>query len=158
VAAVTIRVSPEPLDPAAELAPLKKIPGVGAVVTFSGICRDEEGRLSALELEHYPGMAEGEISRIVDEACAHWPLLAATVVHRVGVIPVGDDIVLVATASGHREAAFAAAEFLMDYLKTRAPFWKKEHAAMAGEGPWVGHSESDDRRAARWKTPVKTGS
>jgi molybdopterin synthase catalytic subunit len=151
VAVVTIRVAPEPFDTAAELAALKKLPGVGAVVTFSGICRDEGRRLKALELEHYPGMAEAEIARIVDEAAECWPVVAITVIHRVGVIPVGDDIVLVAAASAHREAAFSAAEFLMDYLKTRAPFWKKEHPAAGGEDAWVGSRDEDAARASRWK-------
>ena len=100
---------------------------VGAVVTFTGICRaDENGeQIAALTLEHYPGMAEAEIARHVDEASARWPLLGVTVIHRFGRIAPGEDIVMVATASSHRQAAFAAAEFLMDYLKTRAPFWKQ---------------------------------
>jgi molybdopterin synthase catalytic subunit len=151
VAAVTIQVTPAPFDAASELADLKKIPGVGAVVTFSGVCRDEAGRLTALEIEHYAGMAETEIAAVVEEAAVRWPLAAITVIHRVGVIPVGDDIVLVATASAHREAAFAGAEFIMDYLKTSAPFWKKEHTAGAGESQWVGSREADTVRAARWK-------
>jgi molybdopterin synthase catalytic subunit len=156
VAAVTIRIAPEPFDAAAEIARLKQAPGVGAVVTFSGICRDEDSRLAALEIEHYPGMAENEVAQIVDEAVARWPVSAVTVIHRVGVIPVGDDIVLVATASAHRDAAFAAAEFLMDYLKTRAPFWKKEHPAASGEQTWVKSRETDDARAGRWKAnPLK---
>jgi molybdopterin synthase catalytic subunit len=145
-----IRIGPEPFDEAGEIARLKRTPGVGAVVTFSGICRDEAGRLAALEIEHYPGMAETEIAHIVDEAVACWPVSAVTVIHRVGTIPVGDDIVLVATASAHREAAFAAAEFLMDYLKTRAPFWKKEHPAKGCEHTWVQSRESDLKRVDRW--------
>ena len=155
MATVTIRVAPEPFDAAAELAAVKQVPGVGAVVTFSGICRDEGGRLTALELEHYPGMAEVEIARIADEAAGCWPVMAITVIHRVGVIPVGDDIVLVVTASAHREAAFSAAEFLMDYLKTRAPLWKKEHAAGEKDGDWVGSRDSDTARAARWKSGAR---
>ncbi len=155
MAAVTIRVAPEPFDTAAEIAALKRHPGVGAVVTFSGICRSEDGRLKALELEHYPGMAEAEIAKITDEAAECWPVTAITVIHRVGLIPVGDDIVLVATASAHREAAFAAAEFIMDYLKTRAPFWKKEHGAGGAGGDWVGSRETDTARAARWKSGTR---
>lgn len=155
--AVTIRIAPEPFDTAAEIARLKHAPGVGAVVTFSGICRDEDGRLAALEIEHYPGMAETEVARIVDEAVACWPVSAITVIHRVGVIPVGEDIVLVATASAHREAAFAAAEFLMDYLKTRAPFWKKEHPVAGGEEAWVGSRETDAARARRWQGGTRKG-
>ena len=157
MAAVTIRITPEPFDTAAEIARLKQTPGAGAVVTFSGICRDEDGRLAALEIEHYPGMAESEVARIVEEAAACWPVSAVTVIHRVGVIPVGDDIVLVATASAHREAAFSAAEFLMDYLKTRAPFWKKEHPAAGGEETWVGSRETDDVRARRWQAGTPKG-
>ena len=155
MAAVTIRIAPEPFDTAAEIARLKHGAGVGAVVTFSGICRDEDGRLAALEIEHYPGMAETEVARIVEEAEACWPVSAITVIHRVGIIPVGDDIVLVATASAHREAAFAAAEFLMDYLKTRAPFWKKEHPAADGEQTWVKSRETDDVRAGRWQAGTR---
>ena len=151
MADVAIRIGPEPFDEASEIARLKRTPCVGAVVTFSGICRDEGGRLAALEIEHYPGMAETEIAHIVDEAVACWPVSAITVIHRVGTIPVGDDIVLVATASAHREAAFAAAEFLMDYLKTRAPFWKKEHLHDGTSGDWVAATESDDRAAERWQ-------
>jgi molybdopterin synthase catalytic subunit len=155
VAAVTIRVAPEPFDTASEIAALKQHPGVGAVVTFSGICRSEDGRLKALELEHYPGMAEAEIAKITDEAVACWPVTAITVIHRVGLIPVGDDIVLVATASAHREAAFAAAEFIMDYLKTRAPFWKKEHVSGGAGGDWVDSRDTDAARAARWKSRTR---
>ena len=93
------------------------------------MCRAESGRLAALELEHYPGMAEGEIARIAEEAATRWPLAAVTVIHRHGTIAVGDNIVLVVAASEHRHAAFEAAGFLMDYMKSRAPFWKKEHLA-----------------------------
>ncbi len=148
--AVTIRVQATPYDVAAEIASLRQLPGVGAIVTFSGICRDEGGRLAALELEHYPGMAEAEIGRIAAEAAGRWPLAGITVIHRTGRIAVGDDIVLVVTGSSHREAAFAAANFLMDYLKTRAPFWKKEHAA-TGSGDWVASRTDDDKAADRWK-------
>jgi molybdopterin synthase catalytic subunit len=126
--------------------------GIGAIVTFSGICRDESGRLAALELEHYPGMAEEEIGRIAAEAASRWPLAGVTVIHRSGRILPGENIVLVVTASAHREAAFAAAAFLMDYLKTRAPFWKKEHAA-DGADDWVTAKTSDDRAADRWSQP-----
>src|ERR1700739_1626644 len=109
---------------------------VGAVVTFTGICRaDENGApIAALTLEHYPGMAEAEIARHVEEAHARWPLLGALIIHRYGRIFPGEDIVLVATASSHRQAAFAAAEFLMDYLKTRAPFWKQGESAQGRAG------------------------
>jgi molybdopterin synthase catalytic subunit len=123
---------------------------VGAVVAFTGWCRDEGGRLAALELEHYPGMAEEEIGRIAAQAAGRWPLLGLTVVHRYGRILPGEPIVLVLTASAHRQAAFEAASFLMDYLKTRAPFWKKEHSADGRDGDWVAASRADDAAADRW--------
>ena len=148
----TVRVQTAPFDMAAEVAALRRLPGVGAIVTFTGVCRDEGGRLTALELEHYPGMAEAEIERIADEAAARWPLAGVTVIHRFGTIAVGDDIVLVATAAGHREAAFRAASFLMDYLKASAPFWKKEHpAAPATAGDWVAARGADADAADRWR-------
>ncbi|TIR88758.1 MAG: molybdenum cofactor biosynthesis protein MoaE, partial [Mesorhizobium sp.] len=128
---------------------------IGAVVTFSGLCRDEQGALAALELEHYPGMAEAEIGRIATEAIGRWPLQGLTVVHRHGKIAPGENIVLVVAASAHRQAAFEAANFLMDYLKSRAPFWKKEHRADGSEGGWVEAKEADDEAADRWKTPDK---
>src|SRR5690348_2874975 len=124
----TVRLQREPFDAAGEAAALTRgRTDVGAVVTFTGICRaDENGEpIAALNLEHYPEMAEAEIGRHVQAAFKRWPLLAATVVHRYGRIAPGEGIVLVVTTSSHREAAFAAAEFLMDYLKTRAPFWKQ---------------------------------
>jgi molybdopterin synthase catalytic subunit len=149
--AIAVRVEADPFDVAAEIARLKQLDQVGALVTFTGVCRDEGGRLAALELEHYPGMAEAEILRIAREAAARWPLAGVTVVHRHGRIAVGDDIVLVATASSHREAAFAAANFLMDYLKTSAPFWKKEHTTAGEAGAWVASTEEDDEAAERWR-------
>lgn len=123
---------------------------VGALVSFTGLCRDEAGTLSALELEHYPGMAEAELTRIAEQAIERWPLTGLTVIHRHGKIPPGDNIVLVIAASSHRRAAFEAADFLMDYLKTRAPFWKKEHLAEGGRGTWVEAKAVDDKDAARW--------
>jgi molybdopterin synthase catalytic subunit len=150
MAAITIRVQSEDFDLAAEAARISGA-GVGAVVTFTGLCRDEGGRLAALELEHYPGMAEREIGAIADEAARRWPIVAATVIHRHGRVPAGANIVLVATASSHRKAAFAAAEFLMDFLKTRAPFWKREHLVDGTTGPWVGAKSSDDAAADAWK-------
>jgi molybdopterin synthase catalytic subunit len=119
-------------------------------VSFSGICRGDEdhARIAALTLEHYPGMAEEEIRRHVDEAMSRWLLNGVTVIHRVGRITPGENIVLVVTASRHRQAAFQAAEFLMDYLKTSAPFWKKVDAA-TGAG-WVEAHDRDDQAAARW--------
>src|SRR5947209_7891450 len=123
-----IRLQREPIDAAAEQAAL--VAGradIGAVVAFTGICRGEENGapIASLTLEHYPGMAEAEIARHVEEAQARWSLLGVTIVHRFGRIVPGETIVLVLAASSHREDAFAAAEFLMDYLKTRAPFWKQ---------------------------------
>lgn len=123
---------------------------VGALVTFTGLCRDEAGTLSALELEHYPGMAEAELARIATEAIGRWPLTGLTVIHRFGRIAPGDNIVLVVAASRHRRAAFEAADFLMDFLKTRAPFWKKEHRVSGDAGIWVDAKSGDDKDAARW--------
>ena len=124
---------------------------IGAVVAFTGYCRDEQETLAALELEHYPGMAEEEISRIVSEAAKRWPLLGLTVIHRVGQIIPGEPIVLVLSASAHRQPAFEAASFLMDFLKTRAPFWKKEHAADGRGSDWVEAKDKDDAAARNWK-------
>jgi molybdopterin synthase catalytic subunit len=121
------------------------------MVTFTGLCRDENGRLSALELEHYPGMAEAELQRIAREAGERWPLSAVTIIHRHGRLVPGDNIVLVLAASAHREAAFDAASFMMDFLKTRAPFWKKEHFAAGGQGNWVSAKDADDEAALRWQ-------
>lgn len=147
----TIRLQREAIDLAAEVA---KLTGgradIGAVVSFTGICRaDENGApIAALTLEHYPGMAEAEIARHVEEARSRWPLLGVTVIHRHGRLTPGEAIVLVATASSHRQAAFAAAEFLMDYLKTRAPFWKQIEAAKGTS--WVEAKAADDAAAERW--------
>lgn len=151
---VTVRVQAEPFDVAAETERLTAgRTDVGAVVAFTGLCRAEEGRLSALELEHYPGMAEAEIERTAREAIARWPLQGVTAIHRYGVIHPGEPIVVVITTSSHRAAAFAAAEFLMDYLKTRAPFWKKEIALDGSKGDWVDAREADDAAAAKWRSP-----
>lgn len=125
---------------------------IGAIVTFTGLCRDEGGTLAALELEHYPGMAEEELARVAREACMRWPLQGLSVIHRYGKIAPGENIVLVVAASAHRKAAFEAADFLMDYLKTRAPFWKKEHRRDGSSGAWVAPKEADDAAAERWKT------
>jgi molybdopterin synthase catalytic subunit len=150
-AAPRVVVQREPFDAAAEAAALSAgRTDVGAVVTFSGLCRDEGGTLAALELEHYPGMAEEEIARVAAEAAARWPLMGLTAIHRYGKIAPGEPIVLVVTASAHRAAAFAAAEFLMDYLKTRAPFWKKEHRKDGTSGDWVAAKAEDDAAAGRW--------
>ena len=148
---IDVRIQAEDFDIAAETAALARgRTDVGAVVTFTGLCRGEGGQLAALELEHYPGMAEEEIRRVAEEACGRWPLQGVTVIHRHGRIAPGGQIVLVATASAHRAAAFAGADFIMDFLKTRAPFWKKEHGADGSEGDWVEAKETDDRAARRW--------
>jgi molybdopterin synthase catalytic subunit len=149
--AATIRLQLEPFDTAAEASTLTRgRTDIGAVVTFTGICRgDENGKpIAALTLEHYPAMAEAEIARHVEDAESRWALLGVTVIHRYGRIEPGEDIVLVVTASSHRQDAFAAAEFLMDYLKTQAPFWKRvEQPAGA---TWVEAKSADDVAAERW--------
>jgi molybdopterin synthase catalytic subunit len=148
----TIRLQQEDFDAAAEAANLTRgRKDIGALVTFTGICRDHEGGhgVAAMTLEHYAGMAEAEIARHVAEAQSRWPLLGVTVIHRYGRLVPGDNIVLVVTASAHRQAALAAAEFLMDYLKTRAPFWKLEERADGKS--WVDAKTSDDAAAKRWR-------
>ena len=150
-AAVTIRIQQADFDIAQEISALTQgRTDIGAVVSFSGICRGREGSetIAALTLEHYPGMAEAEIARHAETAISRWPLNGLTVVHRVGRIAPGENIVLVLTASQHRQAAFQAAEFLMDYLKANAPFWKRAEST-AGTG-WVDARHHDDAAAARW--------
>ena len=157
-AVATVRLQREPFDAAAEAARLTHgRTDIGAVVTFSGICRgDEAGEpIAALSLEHYPGMAEAEIERHVAEAVERWPLQGVTVIHRHGRIAPGEPIVLVVTASAHREAAFAAAEFLMDFLKTRAPFWKQVDKASGMK--WIDAKQQDDDAAQRWQQPARPG-
>jgi molybdopterin synthase catalytic subunit len=150
-APVTIRIQEADFDIAREIAALTAgRKDIGAVVTFSGICRDSEGseKIAALTLEHYPDMAEAEIGRHAETAMSRWPLTGLTVIHRVGRITPGENIVLVLTASAHRQAAFEAAEFLMDYLKTNAPFWKSEESAKGKS--WIEARTQDDAAAARW--------
>jgi len=150
----TVRIQRDDFDPGTEAEALVRgRTDVGAVASFVGYCRDEGGRLAALELEHYPGMAEDEIARAVAEAEARWPLLGATVIHRYGRIAPGERIVLVAVASGHRGAAFSAAEMLMDYLKTRAPFWKRTVNRDGAVEGWIESKKEDDLAAARWGSP-----
>jgi molybdopterin synthase catalytic subunit len=147
----TVRVQKADFDPGAEAEALASgRTDVGAVVSFVGYCRDEGGGIAALELEHYPGMAEDEIARAAAEAEARWPLLGATVIHRYGPIAPGQRIVLVAVAAEHRGAAFAAAEMLMDYLKTRAPFWKRAIRSDGVVEGWIESKRQDDLSAARW--------
>jgi molybdopterin synthase catalytic subunit len=148
---VTIRIQEADFDIAREIAALTKgRTDIGAVVTFSGICRggEDSATIAALTLEHYPGMAEAEIARHAEEAASRWPLTGLTVIHRVGRIEPGENIVLVVTSSAHRQAAFEAAEFLMDYLKAHAPFWKREEGASGAK--WVDAREHDDAAAGRW--------
>ncbi|WP_027581166.1 molybdenum cofactor biosynthesis protein MoaE [Bradyrhizobium sp. Ai1a-2] len=150
-AIATIRIQEADFDIAQEIAAIgKDRTDIGAVVSFTGICRGSENGepIAALTLEHYPGMAETEIRRHVEEAMSRWPLSGLTVVHRVGCITPGENIVLVVTASQHRQAAFQAAEFLMDYLKTSAPFWKREESARGSS--WIEARDHDDAAAARW--------
>ena len=123
---------------------------IGAVVTFSGLCRDEDGTLGALELEHYPGMAEAEITRIATLAIERFELLGLTAIHRYGKIAPGGNIVLVIAAASHRQAAFDGANFVMDFLKTSAPFWKKEHGSDGTEGGWISARDADDAAQAKW--------
>jgi molybdopterin synthase catalytic subunit len=149
--AATIRIQQADFDIAQEIAALTRgRTDIGAVVSFSGICRGSENGepIAALTLEHYPGMAEEEIKRHADEAVSRWPLTGLTVIHRIGRITPGENIVLVLAASQHRQAAFHAAEFLMDYLKTNAPFWKREESARGSS--WIEAHDQDDVAAARW--------
>src|SRR3989475_1607649 len=156
------RLQTEDFDAAAEAAALRKgRTDIGAIVAFTGVCRGTEAGepIAAITLEHYPEMAQAEISRHVAEAERRWPLMGVTVVHRYGRIEPGDNIVLVVTAAAHRQDAFAAAEFLMDYLKTRAPLWKRIEFAGGKPGEqtaatiWVDAKDSDDALADRWTDP-----
>ena len=152
----TIRLQREDFDVAAEQRLIAHgRDDVGAVVTFTGICRGGEGdnAIAAMTLEHYPGMAEQEIARHVAQAEQRWPLMGVTVIHRYGRLVPGDNIVLVVTASSHRGDAFTAAEFLMDFLKTQAPFWKREERA--GGPNWVAAKGQDDLAAERWRQPKR---
>jgi len=147
-----VRVQAEDFDVAAEAEKLTAgRPDIGAIVTFTGRVRGNDGdrQIAALTLEHYPDMTEAELARIELEAQSRWSLQVSLIVHRVGELKVGDNIVLVVTASAHRQDAFEAAGFLMDYLKTRAPFWKKETTA-SGESVWVEARDSDAELAKRW--------
>jgi molybdopterin synthase catalytic subunit len=148
---VAVRVQREDFDIGAEVKRLTAArTDIGAIVTFTGTVRGGgSGGVASMTLEHYPGMTEEELARVEAEAAARWPLQASLVVHRIGRLCPGDNIVLVVTASAHRQAAFEAAAFLMDYLKTRAPFWKKELGA-DGQERWVDARESDDTAAGRW--------
>ncbi len=142
-----IHIQTEDFDVSDELDALAS-PQAGAVASFVGLVRGDDG-LAALTLEHYPGMTEREIARIAADAERRWPLTGITIIHRIGRLVVGERIVLVAVASPHRAAAFEACEFLMDYLKTRAPFWKLEDRG--GEAGWVEAKDTDNRAAERWR-------
>lgn len=149
--APVVRIQAQAFDVAAEIRAIAEgRRDIGGIVSFTGLCRDEGGRLAALELEHYPGMAEREIGRVAEEAAARWPLMGLVAIHRYGLIRPGEDIVLVIAAAAHRRAAFEAADYLMDFLKTRAPFWKREHLADGTIGGWVEAKAQDDADAARW--------
>ncbi|MCK8464325.1 molybdenum cofactor biosynthesis protein MoaE [Aliiroseovarius sp. S1339] len=145
-----VRVQTDMLDPGAELSEFAQGRNdLGAVVTFTGIVRDDDGTLERMEIEHYPGMTEKAIAAIVDDACERWLLADCLVIHRHGPLRPGEQIMMVATASKHRVAAFEAAEFLMDYLKSRAPFWKKEFAR-DGATDWVAAKVDDEDALKRW--------
>lgn len=124
---------------------------IGAVVAFTGLCRDESGRLDALELEHYPAMAEAQIEKMALTAKERFSLDAVRIIHRFGMIKPGENIVLVLAASRHRKAAFEGASFIMDYMKTNAPFWKKEHLKNGAAGDWVTSRASDDQAQKHWE-------
>jgi molybdopterin synthase catalytic subunit len=144
-----IRVQEVDFDLGAEVAKLKAgRTDIGAIVTFLGTVRDDAGRTEEMTLEHYPAMTQAELARIETEANARWPLAGSLIVHRVGRLKPGDNIVLVVTASQHREAAFAAAEFLMDFLKTHAPFWKRESGPEGSH--WVEADARDEAARMRW--------
>jgi molybdopterin synthase catalytic subunit len=151
---VAVRVQAEPFDPAAELASFARDRAdVGGIATFVGLVRDEHAGqpVAAMTLEHYPGMTERKLAEIEARARARWPLLETLVIHRVGRMLPGEPIVLVATASSHRAAALDSCAFLIDWLKTKAPFWKLEETG-SGEQRWVEARETDDAAAARWET------
>ena len=146
---MVVRVDPARFDPGAELNAFSKgVGNVGAVVSFTGVVRDVAGGLSAMEIEHYPGMTEKAIAAIVDEAKSRWSLADSLVIHRYGRLEAGEMIMMVATASRHRLDAFQAAEYLMDYLKSRAPFWKKELTRDGAE--WVEARDEDEAALDRW--------
>lgn len=145
-----IQVQEDPFDPGAELKAFTSgCHNAGAVVSFTGLVRDLETNLTEMQIEHYPGMTERAISAIVEEALERWSLIDALVIHRFGDLKPGDIIMMVATASRHRADAFSAADFLMDYLKSRAPFWKKERTE--GSEDWVAATSEDEDALGRWR-------
>lgn len=147
-----IQIQPEDFDLNFEIESLKADnKNIGAIVSFIGLCRDEGDTLMALEIEHYPGMAEAEIKIIANEAIFKFSLLGITTIHRFGTLKTGDNIVLVLASATHRQAAFDGANYVMDYLKTRAPFWKKEHFKNGTKGKWVDAKDNDDTALNKWK-------
>jgi len=153
---MTVRLQTTDFDAAAEAAALVRgRTDIGAVVTFTGICRGTPGPdpIAAITLEHYPGMAEAEICRHVETATRRWPLLGVTVIHRYGRLEPGENIVLVVTAAEHRHDAFAAAAFIMDFLKTKAPIWKREERPDGAR--WIEAKDTDDAAASRWDAPPR---
>ncbi len=147
---MTVSIQSSPFDVGAEIRRFSgSVPGAGAVVTFSGLVRDDGGRLTAMEIEHYPAMTESALEAIRLEAMERWSLLGAVIIHRYGRLVPGDQIMMAATAARHRADAFAAAEFLMDYLKSRAPFWKKEVGPDGAK--WVAARDEDEDALARWQ-------
>ena len=150
--AFKIVVQSEDFDMGSEVEKIRTLsPSIGGIVSFCGLCRSEGGRLSALEIEHYPGMAEKRIKEIVNDAASRWSLNGVTVIHRYGTIKVGEQIVLVVTASPHRREAFDAANFIMDFLKTEAPFWKKEHLVDGTPQNWVEAKDADLHTQEKWQ-------
>lgn len=145
-----ISIQTEDFDTGAEIRALSGNGQTGAVVSFTGLVRDlaSHGAVTAIELEHYPAMTARSLQAIADQAAARWPLLGMRIIHRIGYLAAGEQIVLVVVASAHRQAAFDAAAFIMDFLKSRAPFWKKEY--VNGEGHWVDAKESDESALTRW--------
>lgn len=149
---ITVRIQTADFDITEEIRALTGgRADIGAVASFTGLCRDEGGRLASLELEHYPGMAERAIRTIAEQAVERFSLSGITAIHRHGKIPPGGNIVLVVACASHRQAAFDGAMYLMDYLKTDAPFWKKEHLKDGGAGEWVSAKDADDQARARWR-------
>jgi len=152
-----VRVQSDDFDIGTEIASITSgRTDIGAVVTFTGTVRGKAGDapITSMTLEHYPGMTEAELARVEDEANDRWPLSASLIIHRIGELHPGENIVLVITASAHRHAAFEAAEFLMDYLKSRAPFWKKE-SRPDGSADWVDARETDNKAMQRWQTATR---
>ena len=150
---MSVRVHEQDFDVSVELAAMRRgNPKIGAIASFVGVVRDinEGSSVATMTLEHYPGMTEKAITEIIDQARGRWEVLDALVIHRVGTLKPTDQIVLVIVASTHRGDAFAACEFIMDYLKTRAPFWKKEHRSDGSIGEWVEAKDADDSAAERW--------